>query len=203
MNIFSLKTTCVALLSAVLLAGCGAPTSSNQTLSDMKNPQNPVVTFETTEGDIQLEIYTDQVPTIGGSFVSHVEAGNYDETVFHRIIAGFMIQGGDFQNGNGTGGEAFGGGYLPDEIVPGLSNVAGTISMANRNRGIPGEAPSNGSQFFINEVDNVYLDGRHTVFGAVIGGQDVVAKIAAVETDAANKPKQDVMINKATVVTAQ
>lgn len=185
-----------------------------------KYDQNPSVTMKTSEGDVTLEIFTTQTPEVGGSFMTLAEAGAYDGSIFHRIIDGFVIQGGDYENGNGTGGKAYNGGMINDEIAEGLSNVVGTISMANRGLECKDESGSmvfipdpkllesmpnvtcsgtNGSQFFINQADNVFLDGKHSVFGKVTEGMDVVTKIAKMKKDGRDKPLEDVMIESVVV----
>jgi len=133
-----------------------------------------------------------------GNFEKLVRSGFYDGTVFHRVIDGFMIQGGD-PTGTGSGGPGY---TIPDEFVKGHSNVRGTVAMANTGRPNTG-----GSQFFINLVDNTYLDwddprtpSAHPVFGEVVGGMDVVDRIGKVKTDSADRPKVAVRITKAEVV---
>lgn len=148
-------------------------------------------------GDIVIKLY-DDMPITAGNFEKLVKDGFYDGIIFHRVIAGFMIQGG-CPNGTGTGGPGY---TLQDEFVPGHSNQRGTISMANT-----GQPNSGGSQFFINLVDNSYLDWdnrstpyKHPVFGEVIDGMNVVDKIAAVKTDYSDRPMTEVKIIKASIV---
>ena len=155
------------------------------------------VKLETTEGDIVIKLY-DDMPITAGNFEKLVKQGFYDGIIFHRVIAGFMIQAG-CPHGTGTGGPGY---TIDDEFVPGHSNQRGTISMANT-----GQPNSGGSQFFINLVDNSYLDWdnrstpyKHPVFGEVIDGMNVVDKIAAVKTDYNDRPKTEVKIIKATII---
>ena len=150
----------------------------------MTNKQTTAV-LETNMGNIEIQL--DQRTSItSGNFESLIKSGFYDGIIFHRIVPGFVIQGGD-PTGTGTGGSA----EIKDEFVPDLSNLRGTISMANR-------GPNTGSsQFFINLADNTFLDGKHPVFGQVVSGMDVVDKIAEVETDANGLP-----FNKVTIVKA-
>ena len=155
------------------------------------------VKLETTMGDIVIKLY-DDMPITAGNFEKLVSEGFYDGIIFHRVIAGFMIQGG-CPNGTGTGGPGY---NIQDEFVPGHSNQRGTISMANT-----GQPNSGGSQFFINLVDNSYLDWdnrstpyKHPVFGEVIDGMNVVDKIAAVKTDYSDRPMTEVKIIKASIV---
>ncbi len=148
-------------------------------------------------GDIVIKLY-DDMPITAGNFEELVKDGFYDGIIFHRVIAGFMIQGG-CPNGTGTGGPGY---TIQDEFVPGHSNQRGTISMANT-----GQPNSGGSQFFINLVDNSYLDWdnrstpyKHPVFGEVIDGMNVVDKIAAVKTDYSDRPMTEVKIIKASII---
>jgi len=155
------------------------------------------VVLHTTMGDITIRLYNDMPVTVG-NFEKLVRSGFYDGTVFHRVIDGFMIQGGD-PTGTGSGGPGY---TITDEFVKGHSNQRGTIAMANTGRPNTG-----GSQFFINLVDNTYLDwddprtpSAHPVFGEVVGGMDVVDRIGKVKTDSADRPKVAVRITKAEVV---
>jgi peptidylprolyl isomerase len=149
-----------------------------------------VVLFVTNMGDIKIELY-DDMPVTTGNFKELVQGGVYDITIFHRVIEGFMIQGGD-PTGTGRGDPSIP--TIPDEFSDHNENNRGTIAMAN-------SGPNTGSsQFFINLVDNNYLDTKHPVFGRVIEGMDVVDKIGEVETDENDRPLQDVKIEKAKFV---
>lgn len=154
--------------------------------------ENTRIMLETNYGNITINLYSD-MPITSGNFKNLVEKGVYDGVIFHRIIDGFMIQGGD---PTGTG---FGDPSIPnieDEFTHegGNKNNRGTISMANA-------GPNTGSsQFFINLVDNNFLDTKHPAFGKVIEGMDIVDKLAKVETDASDKPVEEVKILKATMV---
>ena len=148
------------------------------------------VLLSTNMGEILVRLY-DDMPITTGNFKKLVEQGVYDGTIFHRVIAGFMIQGGD-PTGTGQGDPAIPA--IPDEFTDSNRNDRGTISMANA-------GPNTGSsQFFINVVNNNYLDAKHPVFGKVIEGMDVVDTIAEVETDANDRPLQEVRITKAELV---
>ena len=162
---------------------------------------NPVAVFHTNKGDITLEMYQDKMPITVGNFVKLAKEDFYDGTKFHRVIEGFMIQGGD-PNSKGTNTAVYGQGgpgyTIQDEFVadPRLTNVRGTIAMANT-----GQPNSGGSQFFINLVDNVGLDydkppqgSRHPVFGNVIAGMDIVDAIGAVATGERDIPVDPVII---------
>lgn len=148
------------------------------------------VVLETNYGDIVIELYSEQVIT-SGNFKDLVESGTYDGVIFHRVIDEFMIQGGD---PTGTG---YGDSKIPkikDEFNGDQRNNRGTIAMANA-------GPNTGSsQFFINLVNNNFLDGKHPVFGKVVEGMDVVDKIAKVETNSQDRPLQPVKILKARIL---
>lgn len=154
--------------------------------------ENTRVLLETNQGNIVINLYSD-MPITTGNFKKLVEQGTYDGVIFHRIIYGFMIQGGD---PTGTG---FGDPKIPnieDEFTHegGNNNSKYTISMANA-------GPNTGSsQFFINLVDNNFLDSKHPAFGKVIEGMDIVDKIGKVETDGRDKPVEDVVIIKASLI---
>jgi len=150
------------------------------------------VKLETNVGDIVIELY-DDMPVTTGNFVKLVESGTYDGVIFHRIIKGFMIQGGD-PTGTGMGSNSIPN--IRDEFTHegGNKNNRGTISMANA-------GPNTGSsQFFINLVDNNFLDGKHPTFGEVVEGMDVVDNIAGAATDRNNRPIQEINIVRATIV---
>ncbi|MFA5953309.1 MAG: peptidylprolyl isomerase [Candidatus Pacearchaeota archaeon] len=149
------------------------------------------VKLQTTEGNIILNLYSD-ISITTGNFEKLVKTGFYDKTIFHRIIDGFMIQGGD-PTGTGMGGPGY---KISDEFTHfgGNKNNRGTISMANAGPN------TGGSQFFINLVDNNFLDKKHPVFGKVIEGLEIVDKIARVSTDENDKPLKDVKIIKASIV---
>ena len=171
-------------LLVVAITGC---TSSE---SNMKN----TVTLNTSMGDVTLELYPDKTPKTVENFMGLAEAGKYDGTPFHRIIENFMIQGGDYENQNGTGGSSIFGAEFEDEIVPELSHVRGVISMANRGPG------TSGSQFFIvHASDTAFLDGKHTIFGHVTEGMDVIDAMAVVETDMMDRPLEPIIIESVTL----
>lgn len=155
------------------------------------------VIMHTTMGDIKIQMH-DDMPITTGNFVELAKKGFYDGVIFHRVIDGFMIQGGD-PTGTGMGGPGY---NIQDEFGTGHSNIRGTIAMANTGRPNTG-----GSQFFINTVNNTYLDKEnpqtpyaHPVFGTVLEGMDVVDKIGRVETDRNDKPLQDVVIQSIEVI---
>lgn len=179
------------------------------------------VEIVTNHGTIRLKLFPKLAPKAVGNFVTHAKTGYYNGVTFHRVIDGFMIQGGD-PTGTGAGGESIYGKPFEDEFSPYLFNFRGALSMANAGPN------TNGSQFFIvqnNKLNPVFkeqmekagypqeaidyyvehggtpwLDFRHTVFGHVIEGMDVVDKIAAVPTDAQDKPLEDVVIEKVHII---
>ena len=147
------------------------------------------VLLQTTMGDVKIELLDETMPITTGNFRKLVEKGFYNGTIFHRVIAGFMIQGGDPQ-GTGFGGPGY---TIKDELPPNNRNARGTISMANAGPN------TGGSQFFINVVDNNRLDRKHPVFGRVVGGMEVVDAISRTPTDTDDRPRTKVTIRKATV----
>jgi len=157
---------------------------------DKGSSSSNMVLLKTNKGDIKIELY-DDMPVTTGNFKKLVEDGIYDGTIFHRVIDGFMIQGGD-PTGTGYGDPSIPA--ISDEFTDHNRNDRGTIAMANA-------GPNTGSsQFFINLVDNDLLNDKHPVFGEVIDGMDVVDTIGEVPTDANDKPLEDVKIIKAELV---
>ena len=156
-------------------------------------------TLNTTLGSMKFQMLPEVAPTTVANFTGHARSGFYDSLIFHRVIADFVIQGGD-PNGNGTGGESIIGGTFDDEFDATASNVAGTLAMANSGPN------TNSSQFFVNVVDNLGLNfneapltSAHTVFGRIVEGADVVDAIAAVETGAGDRPLVDVVIESVVI----
>jgi len=147
------------------------------------------VQLKTNMGEITLELYPD-MPITAGNFQKLVEKGFYDGTIFHRVIDGFMIQGGD-PTGTGRGGPGY---AIKDEFSGKNKNNRGTISMANAGPN------TGGSQFFINLVDNNYLDKAHPVFGKVVEGMDVVEAMGKVKTGPMDRPVKEVKIESAKVI---
>nr|POF13048.1 peptidyl-prolyl cis-trans isomerase-like 1 [Quercus suber] len=168
-----------------------AAPASGSSASDGSVPEG--VMLHTSLGDITIALYKDQTPKTCRNFATLASRGYYNNVVFHRIIAGFMIQGGD-PTGTGRGGESIYGSKFEDEIVPALRHTEkGILSMANAGPG------TNGSQFFITLAPTPHLNGKHTVFGHVVQGMDVVDKLGAVKTGAGDKPLQEVKITGAEV----
>jgi len=182
--------------------------------------EGPVAQFETTKGIIKFRLFPEQAPKTVENFMGLISDNYYDGTIFHRVIADFMLQGGD-PSGTGMGGTSIYGKKINDEFSSELFNFRGALSMANSGPN------TNGSQFFIVQATRVpakmlrslkgevsdevidyyaqnggtpWLDGRHTVFGQVIEGMDVVDAIAKTKVDYADKPKENIEIIKATIV---
>ena len=179
------------------------------------NEKNPLVIVHTNQGDFTLELFPEVAPKTVENFVTHAKNGYYNGVIFHRVIEDFMIQGGD-PTGTGMGGESIYGRTFEDEFSREAFNLYGTLSMANAGPN------TNGSQFFIVTAKQVpaqmlkqlkdggwpeeiieeyakvggtpWLDHRHTVFGRVVEGMDVVLKIEGVERNAQDRPLEDVVI---------
>lgn len=185
---------------------------------DLDNAQGTKVTIKTNHGDIQIQLFDELVPKTVKNFVELAKKGYYNGVVFHRVIPDFMIQGGD-PTGTGMGGESIYGDAFEDEFSDQLFNLDGALSMANAGPN------TNGSQFFIVTNQNLpkrmikqmapagypeeiiaeyknggtpWLDHRHTVFGQVSDGMDVVREIAKVKRDRNDKPNEDVIIESVT-----
>ncbi len=183
-------------------------TNDTHNQDSMIDTTNPIATFNTNLGTIRLELFQSDMPITVENFVSLANDGFYDGIKFHRVIPGFMIQGGDPNTREddtsryGQGGPGY---TIQDEFVEGdhLRNLPGTIAMANT-----GQPNSGGSQFFINVADNRNLDfdtppmqSRHPVFGQVIEGMDVVQQIENVPTGARDIPEDPVIIESVTITT--
>ena len=151
---------------------------------------NPTVTIETNHGTIEAEMFSDVAPETAGNFIELAEKGFYDGVIFHRVIEGFMIQGGD-PTGTGRGGPGY---QIKDEFAKGLAHTEpGIFSMANAGPN------TGGSQFFITLAATPWLDGKHAIFGKVVSGLDVVKAIGSVQTGRADRPVEDVVMEKVTV----
>ena len=247
------KIFAILFAMMVVLAGCGTADEkqeadkqkeettnagqAGQAEEDLDYPQataevqenERLVEMVTSMGSVKIKLFPEQAPKAVENFIKHSEEGYYEGVTFHRVIDGFMIQGGD-PDGTGMGGESIYGGPFEDEFSKELFNIRGALSMANSGPN------TNGSQFFIvqnNELDasfpeqmkeagypkevlkmyeseevlkmyesggTPHLDHRHTVFGQVVEGMDVVDKIAATPTGAQDKPEKDVVIEKINVL---
>lgn len=179
----------LALLAAVcLLGGCSSEPA--------EEIPNPIVTITMESGDVMtLELYPNIAPNTVANFVTLAQSGYYDGLIFHRVIAGFMIQGGD-PDGVGTGGPGYRikGEFSANGFANDLKHTRGVISMARSN-----DYNSAGSQFFIMHADASHLDGQYAAFGHVTEGMDVVDRIASVATDMRDKPLDDMRIARITV----
>lgn len=218
-SILSKNTLFLAIFAAMLfiIAGCGAQSDdgqageqpveetgesteeqTNEQAGEVTNEENPIVTI-TMENDeaIVLELYPDVAPNTVANFVSLVEEGFYDGLIFHRVIPGFMIQGGD-PEGSGLGGPgyAIAGEFSSNGFENELKHERGVLSMARTM-----EPDSAGSQFFIMVEDTPDLDGEYAAFGRVIEGMETVDAIAAAKRDAQDKPLEDQRIKTVTVDT--
>jgi len=152
--------------------------------------ERPTATIETSKGRIVIELYRDEAPRTVENFVTLAKQGFYNGIVFHRVIPGFMIQTGD-PTGTGRGGPGY---TFDDEFSPALRHDGpGVVSMANAGPN------TNGSQFFITLAATPWLDGKHTVFGRVVEGQDVAEQIAALERNPQDRPLEDVVMTQVTI----
>ncbi len=181
----------MAIVATALTIFALAGKKTNQT-NEMENSKH-MVTLETSLGNIKIETYDGDAPKAAENFVKLAREGFYDNVIFHRVIDGFMIQGGD-PTGTGRGGPGY---EFEDELNPETESykrgyVKGAVAMANAGPN------TNGSQFFILVADYP-LPHDYTIFGRVIEGQEVADAIAKVQTDAGDRPIEDVIISKATV----
>lgn len=186
-----MKKALVFLLAAFVLftTGCSAA-GMNDKDKGAKKMANPIAVFETNHGTFEIELFEDKAPITVKNFIDLAEKGFYDGLIFHRVIDGFMIQGGD-PNGMGTGGPGY---TIPDEFHKDLKHDSeGVLSMANAGPN------TGGSQFFITLAATPWLDGHHSVFGKVVKGMDVVREIGKVDTDFQDKPLAKVVMEKVTI----
>ena len=157
----------------------------------------PVISLETTQGTIEIRLHPEVAPMACKNFITLVNQHYYDGVVFHRVIKNFMIQTGD-PTGTGAGGKSCWGKSFQDEVRAGVAfDRPGLVAMANAGPN------TNGSQFFITTVKTPWLNMRHTIFGEVISGYDVVQKIEQVKTGLGDKPEKEQKIIKATVKSSQ
>lgn len=183
---------------SVMLTACGGVESKPQTMEQTAPPKygEEIAVMKTNKGVIKIKFFPQYTPETVKNFTELSKKGFYNNLTFHRVIPNFMIQGGD-PLGNGTGGETYKGPgeTLPDEFTDKLSNIRGALSMANR-------GPNTGtSQFFIvqNKDGATFLNGRHTVFGQVFEGIDIVDKIVYSPTGPNDKPKEPIVMESVTI----
>jgi len=199
MQIRTLFISALLIITLLLCAGCtqpsatgsasGTPPDGTTTMTPTLQEPQKLVRLETNMGTIVIAL-DPNMPITAGNFETLVKKGYYDGVIFHRVISGFMLQGGD-PTGTGRSGPGY---VIKDEFTPNNRNDRGTISMANAGPN------TGGSQFFINLVNNNFLDSKHPVFGKVVEGMDVVDKIAKVKTDGSDRPLQNVTIIRAVMV---
>ncbi|UOY92980.1 peptidylprolyl isomerase [Ectobacillus sp. JY-23] len=194
-----LKAFLYSLCLMLLLVGCSdGDKPKTETVKKIKVDKNPVVTI-VMENDKQIkaELYPDIAPNTVLNFISLVQKGFYDGTTFHRVIPGFMIQGGD-PTGTGTGGpgHTIKGEFTANGFKNNLKHQTGVLSMARAN-----DPNSAGSQFFIMVADASQLDGEYAAFGKVIAGMDVVNEIVNVKRNSVDKPLTEQKMKKVTVET--
>ena len=170
----------LVLVLAMALPGAAAPGGQKA---------NPRVALETSMGKIVIELYPDKAPKTVENFLKYVDDKFYDGTIFHRVIADFMIQGG-CPEGSGRGGPGY---RFEDETGNGVGHERGVLSMANAGPN------TNGSQFFITLAPTLHLDNRHSVFGEVIKGQEVIVAIGNVSRDARDRPTKDVVLKEVVI----
>lgn len=187
----------VLLMQMLLVAGCSSsPSKQEQSTPDTTKQEttaknNSMAKFETSKGDFTIELFQDKAPITTKNFIDLTNKKFYDGLIFHRVIKDFMIQGGD-PKGNGTGDPGY---AIPDEFNADLKHDAvGIVSMANAGPN------TGGSQFFITLAPTPWLDKKHSVFGKVVSGLDVVKIIGNVKTGSMDKPVEDVVIKKITII---
>lgn len=178
----------VMLFTVFMAGGCLA--ADNGLGKGEGNVKNRIAVFETNMGTFEVELFEDKAPITTKNFIELAEKGFYDGLIFHRVIDGFMIQGGD-PNGTGTGGPGY---TIPDEFHKDLRHDSeGILSMANAGPN------TGGSQFFITLDETPWLDDHHSVFGKVVKGMDVVKRIGKVDTDFQDRPLKKVVMEKVTI----
>lgn len=152
---------------------------------------NKILEFNTNKGNFKIELYVDKAPVTAGNFIKLVDDGFYNGLIFHRVIPNFMVQCG-CPHGTGRGGPGY---TIRDEFHPDLKHDSkGMLSMANAGPN------TGGSQFFITVAETPWLDGKHSIFGKVIEGMEVVDSISKVEKDRNDKPLQNVVVNSIKIV---
>lgn len=152
---------------------------------------NPHMTFDTSAGSFTVELYNQHAPNACHNFQELCKSGYYNNTIFHRVIRDFMIQGGD-PTGTGRGGESIFGGKFGDEVTRELKHTgAGILCMANSGPN------TNGSQFYLTLAPTPWLDGKHTIFGRVSSGMKTIQRMGAVATDQGDRPLTEIKVHRA------
>lgn len=200
-----MKISFAYLVIFLLIIGCkdsnslnnNKYTQTNQEREMMNTTETPdsitVAVIRTNMGTFEAELFAEQTPKTVENFTGLAKKGYYNGVIFHRVIDGFVIQGGD-PTGTGRGGQSIWGKPFPDEFDKSLRHDGpGIFSMANAGPN------TNGSQFFVTLAATPWLDGRHSVFGKVISGLDVVAAIGKVQTDESDRPLKDVVMEEVTI----
>ena len=193
-----MKQLMIGLMISLATFACNAQeegkVETKETQTKVESTEMTVAVIKTNMGTIEIELFAKETPKTVENFTGLAGKGYYNGVIFHRVIDNFMIQGGD-PTGTGRGGDSFWGGKFADEIVPSLKHdQPGILSMANAGPN------TNGSQFFITLVATPWLDGKHTVFGKVIAGMDVVNAIGKVATSKpGDKPLKDVVMETVTI----
>ena len=189
-----MKKIMILALAAMLILTGGCLAAQGKDNGGTKKVANRIAVFETNLGTFEIELFEDKAPKTTKNFIDLTEKGFYDGIIFHRVIDGFMIQGGD-PTGTGMGGPGY---TIDDEFGDGLRHSSeGILSMANAGPN------TGGSQFFITLDKTPWLDGHHAVFGKVVKGMDVVKKIGKVKTDFSDRPLEDVVMQKVTIKEAE
>lgn len=179
---------CLSLLM-LMMTGCGSAAEGEN-----NKVANRIAVFDTNMGEFEIELFEDKAPNTTANFIKLAEEGFYDGVIFHRIIDGFMIQGGD-PTGTGMGGPGY---EIDDEFHKDLKHDSeGILSMANAGPN------TGGSQFFITLAATPWLDGHHAVFGKVVKGMETVREIGHVSTGFQDRPLHDVVMNKVTIKAAE
>lgn len=198
---FLLCTVLALSMNLVFMMGCAGsgaeknkPEENKKETKQTVDKKNSIAVFETTNGNFKIELFEDKAPKTTKNFIDLVNKGFYTDVIFHRVIDGFMIQGGD-PTGTGMGGPGY---KIPDEFHPDLKHSSeGILSMANAGPN------TGGSQFFITLAATPWLDNHHAVFGKVIEGMDVVKAIGKVKTGAQDRPVEPVVMKKITIEAAK
>jgi len=178
------------------------PQETTRSFNQLEMPEQgeEIAIITTNKGVMKIKFFEEKAPETVKSFKSLAKDKKYDQNIFNRVIKDFMIQGGDFENNNGTGGHSYKGPgtTLPDEVHPDLKHVRGAVSMANKGP----QTQTAGSQFFIVHPEGGadFLDGGYAVFGQVFDGLEVIDSIAEMETDGMDKPLDDIVMEMVEII---